>query len=331
MVPETFRDLMRLVHGFEAAKVFLVAVDYDFFTPLEQGCSAAELARMRGLDARAVELCLNALTALGLLEKSAERFRNGAAASRWLVMGEGYRGHIFRHIHHCWDAWHNLDQVVRDGHPLDVAEDRALGGEDERTRDFIRGMDDVTRELAPEVVAGLDLDGVRVLLDVGGGPGRYAQTFLTLHQNLEEVRLFDLPGAIEVARANLEKFAGRDKVTLQPGDLHLDEFAPGVDLVWISQVLHSLDERACRALLTKAKRALKPGGRVMIHEFLLADDCAGPPQAALFAVHMLVMTAGGRAYSGAEISAWLGELGFLEVAVNAAGPETAIVSARLPA
>ena len=331
MAPETFRDLLRLVHGFEAAKIFLVAVGHDFFTPLEQGCRADELARLRSLDARAVELCLNALTALCVLEKSGEVFRNGAAASRWLVAGEGYRGHIFKHIHHCWEAWHNLDQVVREGHPVEAVEDLALGGDAQRTRDFIRGMDDVTRELAPEVVASLDLDGVRVLLDVGGGPGRYAQTFLEQHPEIEQVRLFDLPGALEVADANLAGFAGRDKVVLQSGDLHHDEFTPGVDLVWISQVLHALDEKACRALLAKVKRCLNPGGRVLIHEFLLADDCAGPPQAALFAVHMLVMTAGGRAYSGTEISDWLVGLGFTEVAVTAAGPETAIVSARLPA
>jgi len=330
MVPETFRDLMRLGHGFEAAKIFMLAVEHDFFTPLEQESDAAELARLRGLDRRAVGLCLNALAALGILEKSQGRFRNGAAASRWLVQGANYRGHIFKHIHHCWDAWHRLDQVLHDGRPAEVAEDQALGGDEKHTRNFIRGMDDVTRELAPAVVAGLNLEGVRSVLDVGGGPGRYAQTFLETHPHLEQVVLFDLPGALEVASENLAEFAARDKVKLHPGDLHVDEFGEGVDMVWVSQVLHSLDEEGCQTLLAKTKRCLNPGGQLMIHEFLLDDDCAGPPQAALFAVHMLVMTAGGRAYSGAEIVKWLAELGFVDVRIEVAGPETRIVSGRLP-
>ena len=103
MAPENFRDLLRLVHSFSISKILMVAIDHDFFTPLEQGCSAVELARLRGLDARAVELLLNALAAFGVVEKRGERYRNGAAASASLVSGPDYRGHIFRHIHHCWD------------------------------------------------------------------------------------------------------------------------------------------------------------------------------------------------------------------------------------
>ena len=326
MAPETFRDLLRLVHGFEASKIVLLAVENDFFTPLRQGSSAVELAAQRGLDARAVELVLNALAALGVVVKQGERFVNGPAAAQWLVAGEGYRGHIFKHIHHCWEAWDRLGEVLHNGSPQMAAEDQVLGEDIERTENFIRGMDDVTRELAPELVASLDLEDVKVVLDVGGGPARYAMSFLEQHPHLEEVRLFDLPEALEVARDNLKDFPARDRVVLQAGDLHVDTFEPGVDLVWISQVLHSLSEDECRTLLAKAARSLKPGGRVMVHEFLLDDDKAGPPQAALFAVLMLVMTSGGRGYSGAEIGAWMREAGLSDIEVRAGGPETRIVS-----
>jgi SAM-dependent methyltransferase len=328
MAQENFRDLMRLVHGFEAARIFLVAVEQDLFTPLEKGCRADELAELRNLDARAVELLLNALVATGVLEKRQDRFYNGPAASSCLVAGDNYRGHIFRHIGHCWDSWSDLDSVVRDGAPREVGEDQALGDDEVRTRDFIRGMDDVTRELAPEVVGKLDLNGVRVILDVGGGPGRYASTFLESHPEVEEVRLFDLPGALEVARENLQ---GDERVKLVPGDFTRDRFEDGVDLVWVSQVLHSLDEQECQELLSKAASCLNPGGRVLVHEFLLDDDLAGPPQAALFAVHMLVLTAGGRAYSGKEVGGWMAAAGLNEISVSQAGPDTRVVAGRLPA
>ena len=55
------------------------------------------------------------------------------------------------------------------------------------------------------------------------------------------------------------------------------------------------------------------GGQLFVHEFLLDADRTRPLTAALFAVHMLVMTAGGRAYSGAEVAGWLRECGLVDV------------------
>jgi len=99
MKPENFRDLMRLVHGFEAAKILLVANDLGLFRRLDRERVANELAIELDVDPRALELLMNALTALGLLEKSAAGFRNAPVAAAYLA-GDSYRGHIFRHIHH---------------------------------------------------------------------------------------------------------------------------------------------------------------------------------------------------------------------------------------
>jgi len=114
MQPQSFRDLMRLVHGFESAKIFLVANDLDLFRRLADERSAADLAAELSVNPRALELLLNALVALGLLEKGGAGFRNAPVAAAWLS-GDSYRGHIFRHIHHCWDSWNDLAGVVRRG------------------------------------------------------------------------------------------------------------------------------------------------------------------------------------------------------------------------
>nr|NIS41313.1 hypothetical protein [Desulfuromonadales bacterium] len=47
------------------------------------------------------------------------------------------RGAIFRHIHHCWNSWNSLPEVIRSGRPDFAAEENALGGNQEWTRDFI--------------------------------------------------------------------------------------------------------------------------------------------------------------------------------------------------
>ncbi|WP_298037563.1 methyltransferase [uncultured Desulfuromonas sp.] len=330
MTLESFHDLMRLAHGFEAAKIFFVANDLDLFSRVGQGRAADDLAAELGRDGRALTILLNALVAVGLLQKEGDLYRNGPAASRWLVQGEAFRGSIFKHIHHCWGAWNDLGEVIRDGRPARPREEAILGTKEEWTRDFIRGMDDVTRELAPQVARKLDLSRAKVVLDVGGGPGTYASAFLDAHPHLEEVRLFDLPGALAVGRERLAAQGLLERVRLVEGDFCRDELGSGVDFVWISQVFHSQDEPGCRMLIEKAWRALNPGGTLAVHEFLLDEGMTSPLNAALFSVHMLVMTEGGRAYGGAEVAAWMAEQGFEAPEILPAGPETGMVLARKP-
>jgi SAM-dependent methyltransferase len=189
-------------------------------------------------------------------------------------------------------------------------------------------MDDVTLELAPQVVAQLDLNGVRRLLDIGGGPGTYARAFLDTYPQLQEVSIFDLPFALAVASERLAGFKRRDAVHLVPGDFHHDPLGSGFDAIWISQVLHSQDEAGCRRLIGKAIQALNPGGRLFIHEFLLDDSQTQPLTAALFAVHMLVMTAAGRTYSGREVAGWLRERGLVDIAIRPVSDDTGVVEGR---
>jgi SAM-dependent methyltransferase len=327
---ESYRDLLRLAHGFELAKVFFTANDLDLFSRLEEGRETADLAFELGVDSRALGLLLNALTAMGLLEMSGDSYRNSSVANEFLVRGENWRGSIFRHIHHCWEAWNELPKVLRSGRPTAPKEADILGAREEWTRDFIRGMDDVTRDLAPQVARQLDFGEARVLLDVGGGPGTYAAAFLAAHPSLCEVRLFDLPGALAVGRERLAARGLLDKVRLIEGDFCLNELGSGVDVVWISQVFHSRDEEGCRMLVEKAWRALNPGGVLAVHEFLLDEGKTAPLSAALFAVHMLVMTEGGRTYSGGEIGGWMAAQGFILPEVRRVSEETAVVLARKP-
>jgi len=327
---ESFRDLLRLAHGFEQTKVFFAANDLDLFSRLGEGRESADLAFELGVDGRALGLLLNALTAMGLLEKAGDRYRNAPVANEFLVQGKNYRGSIFRHIHHCWEAWNDLPQVLRAGYPTAPREAAILGEREDWTRDFIRGMDDVTRDLAPQVARQLDFGDARVLLDVGGGPGTYAAAFLAAHPALHEVRLFDLPGALSVGRERLAARGLLDKVRLIEGDFCLNELGSGVDVVWISQVFHSRDEEGCRMLVEKSWRALNPGGMLAVHEFLLDEGKTAPLSAALFAVHMLVMTEGGRSYSGGEIRAWMEEVGFVRPEVRRVSEETAVVLACKP-
>ena len=78
---------------------------------------------------------------------------------------------------------------------------------------------------------------------------------------------------------------------------------------FMSAVIHSNAEADNRALVSKAARALNPGGRIVVQDFLMNPDRSGPPGAALFALNMLVGTPEGDTYTEAEVRGWMEEAG----------------------
>ena len=152
MHPNNFSDLMRLAHGFETAKIFLVANDLGLFQIVGEGRTVGSLAETLNLDNRALEIFLNALVALGLLESDGQIFKNTPLGSIYLA-SDDRRESIFRHIHRCWESWDKLADVLCHGQPHEVREESFLHNSKDWNREFIRGMEDVTRELAPQVVS----------------------------------------------------------------------------------------------------------------------------------------------------------------------------------
>lgn len=71
------------------------------------------------------------------------------------------------------------------------------------------------------------------------------------------------------------------------------------------------------ALIRKGFAALKAGGRIVVREFLLSEDQASPPEAALFALQMLLATDSGGLSTAAELAGWLREAGFAQSAAIA--------------
>jgi len=65
-----------------------------------------------------------------------------------------------------------------------------------------------------------------------------------------------------------------------------------------------------RDLLRRSRRALLPGGRLVIQDFILEEDKTAPKMAALFSLNMLVGTEGGASYNQSEYAEWLTAAGF---------------------
>lgn len=299
-VHDEAKELRKLWSGFWSARVVITANNLRVFDHLGPARTAAETAGMLETDGRGTEILLDALTGLGLLKKSAGKYRNAPLANRFLVKGSPYyMGDIIRHADTLWQNWSQLDETVRSGRPARRAHDHEA---------FIRGMHDLARFRAREVIRAIGLKGVGRALDLGGGPGTYS---MEMAKRGVSATLFDLPETVRIAR-ELVREAGVEDVAFAGGDFLVDDIGSGYDLVFISQVLHAYPEEENVRLLAKARAALNPGGRVVIQEFYIDGSRTFPAQSALFAVNMLVNTEGGRCYAPEEMRRWLARAGFRE-------------------
>ena len=323
-------ELMGMFRGYQESRVLLSAVELDVFTALA-GCgepaTAASLAAALNADPRATGLLLNALVALGLLTKHADAFSNTAAARRYFVAGSPDDARLaLRHNLSLWATWSTLTQCVREGHAIRQREMPDRG--DEWITPFIAAMHRNAALRAPLVVQAIGAEGVRHLLDVGGGSGAYAIAFARANPALRAV-VFDLAPVVPIAARHIAEAGVTDRVTTRVGDLRADALGSGHDLVLLSAICHMLDPGENRDLLRRAFAALLPGGRVVIQDHIMTADKTGPRAGALFALNMLVGTAGGSTYSGDEYSEWLRLAGFGQVRhVALAGPNDLMIAQR---
>ena len=150
------------------------------------------------------------------------------------------------------------------------------------------------------------------MLDVGGGSGAYSIAFAQANTALH-AEIFDLAPVLEIAREHIDAAGLADRVATRTGDLREEEFGEGFDLVLLSAICHMLGPEANRDLFRRCRRALAPGGRLVIRDFVLDPDKTSPAPAALFAINMLVATREGATYTLEEYRDWLTGAGFTSV------------------
>jgi SAM-dependent methyltransferase len=242
-----------------------------------------------GAQERAVGLLLNALAGLGIIEKRQGRFRNCDGAREALASsGKWLMGRLL-HQARLWSSWTHLTDAVRRGRPISLPRDEESGCH------FMEAMHWGAQSRAHIVADALDFSGARRLLDLGGGPGTYAVTFAQRNPRPRAV-VFDLPYALEVAREVVRSNGLEDRIELQAGDMFVDEPEGKFDLVFISSVIHSYPEDSNAELMRRIRRWTEPGGKLVVHDFLLDEDGTSPASGAMFSLNMLVNTDGGRSY-----------------------------------
>ena len=109
------------------------------------------------------------------------------------------------------------------------------------------------------------------------------------------------------------KLAFRDKSAFERETCCVDDFGSGYDLIMLNAICHMFSEEQNREIFRRARKALSPNGRLVVQDFILNPDKAGPQHAALFSLNMLVGTDAGASYNESEYTGWMKDAGFSEV------------------
>jgi SAM-dependent methyltransferase len=314
-----FTRLMALAGGHAEARAIQAALKLGFFEALAATPrDAGGLAEATNCDRRATMLLANALTALGLLHKEGESFSLTAVASRLLLQGSShYLGGMILFEESLWTTWGKLDEVVRCGRPARVPD--MYQSDPVETDRFIRAMDSLVRARGDAIWTArfLDLSNARTIGDVGGGPGTYLLEFLNQWPGLRGI-LFDLPATLQITRQILDQRGGtaRERLTLRELDYKRADIPGPLDVIFMSNIIHSEDEDTNASLMANCFRALEQGGLLVIKDHVMDTSLTVPAAGAVFSLYLL-LTTNGRDYSFDEISQWLHAAGFVDLRLEA--------------
>jgi len=320
------RSIMDMARAFQRSRVLLTGYELGLFTVLgDESKTSFEVATALGTGDRATDRLMNALSAIGLLEKKRGRFSNSPLASRVLVKDKPDFMAGLMHSVHLWDSWSTLTQAVRHGKSV-VSRDTNEWGE-ERLTAFIASMHQRACQQAPALVALLDLSGVSRVLDIGGGSGAYSMAFARAKEVIKAT-VFDLPNVIALSRGYIEKEGLSNKVEAVAGDYNADELGSGFDLVFLSAIIHINSPEGNRELIRKGAEALNPQGQMVIQDFVMDEGRTTPALGALFALNMLVATESGDTYTESEIRMWMEEAGLPDVVRKDTGFGSSLIIGR---
>lgn len=322
---ENLEQLLNTVSAYRLSMIIIAAVKLEIFNHLSQKKrTVEELSSIVNVEPHRLEILLNALVVMNLIHKEREFYTNTEISNRYLVKGqEEYIGDVVLHNVRCWHLWTKLSDALKNG----FTEDMKIIQNTERLH-FIRAMDALSRTRAAIIADRIDLHGVKKLLDLGGGPGTYAMEFKKRYPHME-VAIFDLPEVIPITEEFLRARGFSGKINTIAGDFFEDEITSSYDLVWISQIIHSLSAEECRILFRKVYRALAAGGRAIVHDFLLRDDGLSPSHAVIFGVHMIAVTGKGKTYRFSEVEDMLKKEGFSQTQRHPhITPATSIIIAK---
>lgn len=310
--PQNPEEIKEFVSYFQKTRILLSAFELGVFSALsDKKLTSAEVADAINANARATDRLMNALCALGFMQKDKGLFFNTQVSSEFLCKGKpGYFSGLMHSVNQ-WRTWSTLTDAVIAGTTVVRQKQEVNEREEKRLGAFIEAMHNRAFKQAPDIVKHIDLKGIQRVLDVGGGSGAYAMAFINAGENITAT-VFDLPKVIRLTKEYVKKSGFAGKIDFVEGNYNFDVFPVGYDLVLLSAIVHINSYEENVKLIEKCAKSLNPGGRIVIQDHIMENNRIQPMAGAIFALNMLVGTEKGDTYTEGEMYEWFKNAGFSE-------------------
>ncbi|MDG4809531.1 class I SAM-dependent methyltransferase [Micromonospora sp. WMMD1120] len=322
--------ILQLIFGYWATGVLGTAASHSLFTHLDAGVGTVEpLAARAGISVRGAQALLDGLVSLGLVEVRDGVYRNSAEAAAFLVEGRptclsAFAALKLGHL----GSLAGLPDAVRDGGPANVATVEVVDNPHwENLVQAIAAQSVPVATIAADILRLADAGEVSIL-DVGGGSGVYSAIWLGLNPRARCTQL-DWAPINSIARRLLAERGVGDRFASIDGDLHTADFGTAAyDVAVYSHIAHQEGPEDNMAVFAKLRAALKPGGTLVVNDYVVDDDRSGPPFALIFASEMLLKSRQGGTWRRAEYQSWLTKAGFDDVTFHPTPSPATLVIAR---
>jgi hypothetical protein len=328
--------ILQIGLGFWASKTLLSAVEMELFTELARHPEDLETLRGRlGLHPRAAHDFLDALVALGFLERRDGKYCNTPSTDLFLDKRKpSYLGGMLEMANHrLYPFWGHLTEALRTGRPQNEAKDggpdpfSALYADPARLKEFLQAMSGISRGSNIAIAHKLPWKDYRTAVDVGTAQGDLITQVALANPHIEGIG-FDLPEVAPVFEDYIESHGLSARVKFAPGSF-FDHPLPKADVVMMGHILHDWDLDVKKMLVRKAYEALPEGGSFVVYEALIDDDRSKNAFGLMMSLNMLIETPGGFDYTGADCAGWMKEAGFRETRVeHLVGPDSMVVGIK---
>lgn len=327
--------ILQLGLGFWGSKALLSAVELGLFTGLAEGpkdCKSL-VERLR-LSPRSARDFLDALVAVGMLERSEGLYRNTPDTDLFLDRKKPtYMGGLLEMANaRLYPFWGSLTEALRTG----KMQNEAKGGEDffgklyadpDRLKGFLKAMTGVSLGPATAIAEKFPWSRYRTFYDIGAAEGALPVLVAQRHEHLSGGG-FDLPPVRPIFEEYVRGHGLADRLRFLPGDFFRDPM-PEADVLVMGHILHDWNLEEKRVLLAKAHAALRPGGALIAYDTIIDDDRRENAFGLLMSLNMLIETPGGFDYTGSDCMGWMKEAGFHDCTVEPLiGPNSMVVGIK---
>ena len=310
------RSLFDVVAGFTYSQVLLACVRIgliDFL--LERPRRLDEIAARAGLETDAARRLIDAAVSLRLVEPRRDARYGLGAIGAPMANNPGLSAMVEHHAALYADLVDPL-ALLRGQRPVTALgdvwgyarDDDARGIADARVAAYSRLMTLSQPLVAGEILAAYPMERHRCLLDVGGGEGAFLVAAARRAPSLR-LMLFDLPAVAVRAAQRFESEGLAKRAEARGGDFAVDPLPAGADIATLVRVIHDHDDARAMRILENVRRALTPGGTLLVAEPMSGTPGAEPMGAAYFGMYLLAMGSG-RPRTATELTAMLEAAGF---------------------